>query len=578
MNNTTRVILGSLRYKSSPNTDIGVKIPFQQSYQDIVEFDRSSTIDLDQVFDDERQKSTIFRPSTKITIIFKNAYTGETSYNPYKNNLYYVDELFYRENQITNVNSTSWGGFPTYNEFDFIRNDYNVSGYTQPPNEHLIFNTKSASTYNWNYYISYTYSSDTNTNMEYYGFTNPFSWKVSDGIPFEYTNIVINGKNLISFKCAYKHGLTIGEYIHTSIKFNGENLFQVYSLGNGIFGTEEYYVNIFDVGFLSSVLPSTNVGTLKRVIDAFNSGETMSSYYVRRHKIITNPGDALLLKAGFELNNFEFGKKFFTSAVTPDYQSKTIIKENNQSYTLTFSRDIDINGLLDNNNRPITELFFTIIHHGYFGWFYSGGELTKLRRGWGFNLEGSNLPTNVYWEIIGPPNQTNDLRLNTYTSNSKKFNYVVPLLSGNTLEGDVCEWNDFDQKERVVSNLYYKINYNSSNFNIFTNGLNPEGYYYSPHYPVKIKDFSTYIEEGRDDKVTEIPNYSFFSKFRKAFRWRDIYTYGFIDETGTGVDYPFINGVHYPYINSIFRIIPEGTNTPDSEFLTTQDPTIDDCE
>jgi hypothetical protein len=58
--------------------------------------------------------------------------------------------------------------------------------------------------------------------------------------------------------------------------------------------------------------------------------------------------------------------------------------------------------------------------------------------------------------------------------------------------------------------------------------------------------------------------------------WRDLYPYGFIDTSGLGVNYPFLNGKHYPYTDIIFRIIPEGTNYIEQVLVT--DPLIDDCE
>jgi hypothetical protein len=96
---------------------------------------------------------------------------------------------------------------------------------------------------------------------------------------------------------------------------------------------------------------------------------------------------------------------------------------------------------------------------------------------------------------------------------------------------------------------------------------NPPGYYYKPHNPIKIKDFSSYIEEGNPATVSEIPDYAVFSKTNGTFIWRDIYTYGFADTDGVGVDYPFLNGTHYPYGNFVFRIIPEGTNYIESDLI-----------
>ena len=99
-----------------------------------------------------------------------------------------------------------------------------------------------------------------------------------------------------------------------------------------------------------------------------------------------------------------------------------------------------------------------------------------------------------------------------------------------------------------------------------------------------IRRYSTYIEEGDPLKVVNIPDYAFYSNLSNSFRWRDIYPYGFVDNDGVGVDYPFINGKHYPFVNTIFRIIPEGTNYIESSLHNyatlygAAQPTNDDCE
>ena len=44
--NDTRIVLGSLRYQTSSNTDLGLKVPFVQTTKENVEFDRSLNINL----------------------------------------------------------------------------------------------------------------------------------------------------------------------------------------------------------------------------------------------------------------------------------------------------------------------------------------------------------------------------------------------------------------------------------------------------------------------------------------------------------------------------------------------------
>ena len=69
----TKIILGSLRYKSAPDVDTSLTVPFKQTFKENVEFDRSADVSLAQIYDDERQKSDIFRPSCKVSLIFKNS-------------------------------------------------------------------------------------------------------------------------------------------------------------------------------------------------------------------------------------------------------------------------------------------------------------------------------------------------------------------------------------------------------------------------------------------------------------------------------------------------------------------------
>ena len=511
--NETRIVLGSLRYKSAPNVDYGVKVPFEQSNQNYIEYDRNLNVDLAQVFDNERQFSTTFRPAAKITFLTKNSYTGETSYTPFKDNLYLVNQSYYRDLQL-NIppgGTTTWGGFPPYNEFDLIRNDYDVTGYTQPPNNHIQFVSKSASTYNWNYFISYAFSADTTKQLEwYYNTNNSLIWTCSDGIPFILERITINGNNLFSLKCPVKHGLSTGEYVYfNNLSYNGSSIFEVYSLGNGTYGTEENYVNIFDYGFTGTTFTPGITGTFKRVININNPSETTSQYYVRRHKILTNVSDSVLVNSGFELNIFDYKAQFQSVPLTPNYQENIVVKNGNQSYTLSFSNDVNLNGLVDNQKRPVSELYYTIIHKGYFGWFYPS-QLFKIKQGYEFNLEkqtiGGVLSPNNYWFLGGNLNQSSDLSLNTYVSNGRSFFYVNSLKSGDTIDGSFCEWNDFEQQERVISDLYYKMTFNLNVFNIDTDNFNPEGYYYSPHYPVTIRAYSDYIEEGENKSEAEFNN------------------------------------------------------------------------
>jgi hypothetical protein len=283
----------------------------------------------------------------------------------------------------------------------------------------------------------------------------------------------------------------------------------------------------------------------------------------------------VLTKAGFELNNFSTKTKLEKAVLTPNNVERTSIKDGNQSYTLSFNCDIDINPLLDNQKRPISELYFTTIWRGYFGW-------TKdLKQGFDFNVPLINGLTNPWWDQTNPLSSTGILQ-STYNSNTQPpvgpFYYNELLTIGDIIDGAYCEWNDYDQTERVISEMNHKITFDVSHFNVPSLMLstNPLGYYYRPHSPLKIRAFSDYIEEAPASGVIGIPNYAFYSNLSNSFRWRDMYPYGYIDTADIGVDYPFLNGKHYPYDNYIFRLYPEGIGLQNISEI--EIPTTDECE
>ena len=152
-------------------------------------------------------------------------------------------------------------------------------------------------------------------------------------------------------------------------------------------------------------------------------------------------------------------------------------------------------------------------------------------------------------------------------------------MSGDTIDGDFCEWNDYEQLERIVSPYYQKLNYNQNVFqttNIYS--TNAPGFYYEPHTSMTIRVFSDYVESANVGQVDNVPSYSFYSSSDQQFRWRDLYTYGFKDNLERGVDYPFLNSAQYPYKEAIFRLIPEGINYNTLGVQYPVKPLFDECE
>ncbi len=564
--NKFTIIPSNLEYKAAPAVDQEISFTIEEQSQQLIEYDRNSTISLAQVYDDERQACTIFRPTFKLTYLYANTYTGTTDYLPFQYNLYYTTP----ENSYV---SGIWAGFPQYYEFDFFRPDIK--------DQHITYKSKSAYTYNWTYYVSYPYANNYTKQLSFVsGGTANIVWTASDGIPFVIKNGTENGNNVIGFQCIAPHGLTAGEYVELSFSYGITNIFEVNSLGNGMFGSDANVFNIFNIGYTGNTFVNNKTGTFKRIVNPDNYTETKSKYYVREHKILTNLEDIIITKAGFEKNVFNEERKFEYSSITPNQISRVSQKTSSNAYNVTINYDLDLYGYKDNQQRPLTQIFLTVVNKGYSGYFNQPFNGVGLKQGWEFNMTKTS---NSWWDLNNI-NSNTTIPVSGYTLTSgatKTFYYNQNLKSGDTMDGDFCEWNDYEQIERVVSPYYHKLKYNENVFHTTTtSNTNAPGYYYQPHQPMTIRVFSDYIETANSASVDQIPSYSFYSSSDQQFRWRDLYTYGFIDNLNRGVDYPYLNIAQYPFTDVIFRLIPEGVNYNQNLFGTqvVLKPLIDGCE
>jgi hypothetical protein len=560
------IVPSNLRYKGAPSVDEQIAISLDSQNQQITEYDRSSTISLAQVYDDERQGCTVFRPTFKATFLYENTYTGTTGYLPFQYNLYYTAP-------VSSKQSTKWQGFPQYYEFDFYRPDVG--------DQHFNYKAKSAYTYNWTYYLTYPYNNNYTKQLTYYrNNINPINWIAGDGIPFSITNTSQNGNGLVSFTCIAPHGLTIGEYVELSLVYRNSNLFQVYSLGNGLLDSDVHIFNLLNIGYTGTTFSNGTTGTFKRVINPDNLTETKSKYYIREQKVLTNLTDLEITKAGFEKNVFVEQKKLEYSSITPNNLTRISQKTSSNAYNMTSAYDLDFANLKDNQKRPISEINLTIVNKGYSGYFNQPSNGFGLKQGWEFNLSKT---TNPWWNLTEQRSNTS-IPVSSYTLTSgetKTFYYNLDLKKDDIMDGDFCEWNDYEQIERVVSPYYHKLKFNQTVFQTTTVATtNSPGYYYQPHNKMTIRVFSDYVETGDVEFVDQVPEWSFYSTSDRQFRWRDLYTYGFRDNLNRGVDYPYINTAHYPFSEIIFRLIPEGINY--NENLDGYDfsfkPLIDECE
>jgi len=563
-----RIVLGSKRNAVTSNKDVEIQVPLFGDLNSYTENDRNVLINLEERFNLERQKSDRFRLSGKIVNLFDNTLSGKTNYTPFKNNLYYL-------NPEESINTNVWQGYPQYPEFTF--------GRSQGIQGHIPFVAKSSSTYNWTVYASYAYSSTTAQTMSYTDEKNGVTvngFLCSDGIPYVMKKGKYNGKNVIYFYCGTKHNLTNGQWVQLTTPFSGNTIFKVLGLGDGEYGSEEKVFYIFNLKYPDSQAYDGNKGTLKRIANIQNSAETKSRYYVRLHRILTNSEEVDVKKVAFENNPFGIKKKLEYSGLTPNLIQRVSIKEDSQSFSFSFNKDIHINNLIDNNGKPVTELFVTILNKGYMGWFNKPGYQQKaIDIGWEFNFLKNNIDN--WWNHTSIINKDN-IDTDNYNYNGNTFYYNKDLRVGQVIKGDFCEYNDIEQKEYVISKLYHKYSFNPDLF-LDNSAFNlPAGYCYVPHHSIPIRVFSDYIESytppvNNTLPIVGLPDYAWYSEYRKKWFWRDLYDYGYVDSENRGLDIPFTNDAHYPFKNVVFLQTPIKRNM----FVETTQinaPIFDNCE
>jgi len=571
MNNRydTKIVLGSSKNAETQDDDIIVQIPLESTSLEMIEGDRSVNLSLPDRFNEERQGMKKYRVYGKITPLLDNAYIGQATQtnSTLWRDLCYTDPTtgeFIRtggvgmsvlqQAQYNTALFNNWVGYPPFLEFDIMRNDVDEAA---------------ATTTNWNTYISYVYSCDSDVPMAYQIYEGGpiINFVSGDGIPFYIINTTNNGRKVLRFYCPVEHGLKKGEYINiTQIQGysfpNGQTTFSVYSVGDGAFKSEK---KVFDIVVPSIVNTTPNLGT-GTVTDGSPPDQTMgifkrqlnltepnsiSKYYVHIHKIITTLADSVINRAGFENEVFQEKSSVITRA--PSESSSTefcrkCITNNSPAYLYSFTKDIDISKLIDNLGRPLSSLYVTVILRNSKGWFNY-----PPNKGWDWNFPMDFEDTTI--QPVIDPNNSGPI---SQVFNAGLQTRGVELRYGDVLNGAFVEYNMFELQERRISEITHNFTWNT---NIFTpaatniNGLGVKGfmqtddvtggYIYQPHYEVPIRAFSTYIEAGDPNEAINVPSYSTYFETEKTWKWRDIWDIGFIEE-GVGVDYPFLNGSHYP--------------------------------
>lgn len=580
-----KIQVGNKKYIGAQDENIRVNAPLETKYRELIQGDRTVDVALSQRFYNERQSTSIYRIYGKFYSLVNNTYSGTS--DPSQTTLF--QELYYNDPP-----QTPWPGFPQIREFALVRDDIDE-----------LYADKT----NWNIHVSYPDSCNPNEPMAYQIDTTgnligdtTLQFLASDGIPFHTENVTVEGKDLIRFHCAAPHGLNEGEFVE--INFHGAYSFTtnmppqipVYSIGSESYRSA---ANVFNISvsqaFGTAPPPNNTLGTFIRMITP-GEPKSRSQYYVVWHKILTMVEDCVINRCGFEDQVFRTQQK--VEQVVPNEDSKCRISTKNSypAYVYSFTRDIDVSELRDTNSRPLTKLYVTVNlrnKKGYFDY--------PHKYGWSWNFPDTYLDTNVSsatgYDGVNP----NDVNVPFTPYPATPFIGGDPLVIGDKIRGEFVEYNIMELKEREISKIQHKFNWNQNAFaiDLTNNNVNDpnndekRGYTYSPHYEVPIRTFSSYIEEGDPENISKdvnthidkdsIPGYATYFTRDGLWKWRDLYDIGFLEDGIIGVDYPYMNGAHYPKTDVRFYVKRQvGQEVYEMTTLTGDNPledfTQDDCQ
>jgi hypothetical protein len=582
------ILLPSKRYFKAEEQDLNLSVKLENDETLLREGDKDIVLNLADLFNEERNKSVNYKIFGKIKMIFRNMYSGFTEYNPLLKNLY-----------LSGDGTGSDIGFIPYNEFAFLRND--VLRETSTPSKGSVISAPTVSILpnnrytghtsttsieapykNWNLYLTYVYGQDTGFTMNYTlsGGTN-YNFVAGNGIPFR---VESNG-NYYKLTSPVEHGMSQGEYVilsgGTYTSFSGVTTgktfytipitstteqfrtFYIDSVGDENYNSEKYVINILKGEIaLGTVLSSVVLG--RRCKDINNISGTTSTYYVHKHKTLTTIDDYILDKVGFESSIFEDERKILFE--NPLQENDVLVERNRQeSLLFDFKKTFTLSGLTNNLNYTPTEVYVTMIFRNENGFFDYPPKI-----GYKFNFHDSWMD----YQFTG--NTESAITKSGFTSNYGTTGFY----SGNTLEkgtiltGAFVEYNRGEIKERIISETFHKFSHlknvggvkifdhyqdQSSFYSGATTG-NTVGYYYQPHYRVKLRELSPYVENSKLDAkqpntLINLPENAFYDQNEKLWKWRDVYDHGFLDQDGNGTNFPFMNNMHYvtKHINFYLR-------------------------
>lgn len=514
-------ILGASTSKVSVNSDAYLNVAVTGKERLLPLDNINKILDITEQFNVERQSSPYYRILGKVTPLISNVLFNTTgsvdcweafSGTLFTNNTLDSDKAdkTFGESIKTHLKEVDgWYGY-----FDPVISKASLCNFfdMEPKRSRfsLIPDLSNESVKNWELTITYPYTADTTHAMINGGI------KIIDAVP-----VTVGGKPMVGVSVPVKHNVVFG----STIRLSGTNMdgdYEVKRIGLDNGNLKEYYFCIDAAGLV--------VDEDSKMNKLYN--ETESQYYFRKFKKIKTRSSSVIETDDYEVYKLAFSETIFSDEITQ----------------FVFNEDIDVNTLYDNLGRPLSELYFTIIKtdsNGIFTNISSGIEAPLV-------LELNNANSNDHLKQIPVIQKIH----NVPTAVSETF---TPLesdvsISSDEFYGDVVEYNVNTLEEVVLGKVYHRFNTvnRETTSNSVVTGPRPEGYYYSAHNRIQIRNFSSYIEEGTETTANKPPYTTDLGNGR--YIWRDLLEIGRVDIKKDLVNYPFLNGCHYLFQNYILDV------------------------
>lgn len=498
-----KLVLEENRNKRSTNKDFYQSLNFERSSMMLPISDINNVVNTYQVFENERDSSTKFSLNITLNPIMSNVLTNKLTEvtrkedkkilfgnerlnaiqtindNLYEYKLGYdiMDNNFMRidtfkngntlndftgttlygvkkieESINSNIDDTNgWLGIINKTKINNVKMFHNKKACEKidlfPSRDYLLFkqnyiNNKMRD--NWDYVLTYP-------SENYYSSNLVTSEQGINGIPV--TNCYIinnNGNKFLCITTAYNHGLNFGDVIKIKNNSISDNkTYLVYDIGD-INRNNKNNSLLIDANKYQNISMYENTNNF-RIVKVINTSD--SEYYIRKFKKLPNLSD-IIVKINEE-NIDEIIDNASTEFSYESYQpsfSRNIY--NDPIFQIQYTDEIDLSFIKDNLNRPISEIYLTVIKKNVID-------------------DYRNEPSKMFTELVSGINESagvtgySNIRIINGVTNDEMPIETKITKTGTTINGihnfdyflgDIVEYNKASIKENKLEDIQYRFN------------------------------------------------------------------------------------------------------------------------